>query len=210
MNSEQPTTTFIDLLRHGEADGGVKFRGVTDDPLTEQGREQMWRALGTHYPWQRIITSPMRRCAEFSRALSERSAIPLAPNPAFTGWDFGSWDGKTQEQIMQTDADALKRFREDPLRYSPPGGEPLASIAARSAQALTELLQHHTGGHLLIVCHAVPIRCIIAKLLRMPLEHIFSLEVGPGAFTRLLFTHDTKGIRGRLLSHAGFLPAPAK
>jgi len=208
MNTDQ--TTFIDLLRHGEADGGMKFRGTTDDPLTELGQEQMWRALGAHYPWRRIISSPLRRCAEFSRALSARAAIPLAANPAFTGWDFGAWDGKSQELIMQTDAEALKRFREDPLRYSPPGGEALASIAARSTQALTELLQQHPGEHLLIVCHAVPIRCIVAKLLRMPLDHIFSIEVGPGAFTRLLFTHSPRGIRGRLLSHAGFLPTPAK
>lgn len=209
MNPDQPKTTFIDLLRHGEAAGGVKYRGITDDPLTERGKEQMWCAIGEHYPWHRIITSPLQRCAEFARTLSERAAIPATQNPALQGWNFGDWEGKTPDQIMLTDADALGRFWQDPLRHPPPGGEPLTAIATRATQALSDLLQQHPGERLLIVCHAVPMRCIIATTLNMPLSHIFSIEAGPGALTRLMFTHNPAGITGSLLFHAGFPPTRA-
>ena len=210
MNSDQPKTTLIDLLRHGEAEGGKKYRGVTDDPLTELGREQMWRAVGEHYPWRRIITSPLRRCAEFALALSERAAIPLSQDPAFMGWKFGAWEGKTRTQIMQTDADALGRFLHDPLQHHPPGGEPLSAIAARATQAVTDLLREFPGERVLIVTHSVTMRCVVvAKILNMPLDRVFSIEAGFGAFTRLRFTHELSGIRGHLLSHSGSLPETA-
>jgi broad specificity phosphatase PhoE len=35
-------TTFVDLLRHGETEGGPRFRGSTDDALTPAGLAQMW------------------------------------------------------------------------------------------------------------------------------------------------------------------------
>jgi alpha-ribazole phosphatase/probable phosphoglycerate mutase len=206
MSSDQPKITFVDLLRHGEAEGGGKYRGITDDPLTERGIEQMLCAVGEHYPWHRIVTSPLRRCAEFAQILSERSALPLTQNPAFQGWNFGAWEGKTTDQIMKTDADALGRFWQDPLRHPPPGGEPLTAIATRATQALSGLLHQHPGEHLLIVCHAVPIRCIIAKILHMPLSHIFAIEVSPGATTRLIFTQKPAGITGSLLFHSGITP----
>jgi alpha-ribazole phosphatase/probable phosphoglycerate mutase len=33
--------TTLDLLRHGESVGGRKYRGQTDDPLSEKGWAQM-------------------------------------------------------------------------------------------------------------------------------------------------------------------------
>ena len=40
--------TTIDLIRHGEPVGGRKYRGQTDDPLSEKGWEQMWKAVGDY------------------------------------------------------------------------------------------------------------------------------------------------------------------
>ena len=210
MNTVQPVTTLIDLLRHGEAEGGKKYRGITDDPLTELGKDQMWRVVGEHGPWDRIITSPLRRCAEFAQALSERSAIPLSSDPAFMGWKFGAWEGKTKTQILQTDAVALGNFLRDPLTHSPSGGEPLSDIAARATQALNGVLRDFPGERVLIITHSVTMRCVlVAKIFNMPLDRVFSIEAGFGAFTRLKFTHEPGGIRTRLLSHSGSLPESA-
>ena len=40
--------TTIDLIRHGEPVGGRKYRGQTDDPLSEKGWAQMWAAVGDY------------------------------------------------------------------------------------------------------------------------------------------------------------------
>ena len=34
-------SVYLDLLRHGETEGGTRYRGTTDDPLTAAGWEQM-------------------------------------------------------------------------------------------------------------------------------------------------------------------------
>ena len=46
--------TTVDLLRHGEPEGGKKFRGAVDDPLSPQGWAQMRTAVGDGRDWQVI------------------------------------------------------------------------------------------------------------------------------------------------------------
>ena len=41
------TPTTIDLIRHGEPVGGSKYRGQTDDPLSEKGWAQIARPSAT-------------------------------------------------------------------------------------------------------------------------------------------------------------------
>ena len=43
---KETTETIIDLIRHGEPEGGRAFRGHSiDDPLSEKGWQQMWDVL---------------------------------------------------------------------------------------------------------------------------------------------------------------------
>ena len=62
-------TTVIDLIRHGEPEGGVRIRGSRDDPLSDIGWSQMWSAVGQAKPWHEIVSSPLSRCAAFAREL---------------------------------------------------------------------------------------------------------------------------------------------
>ena len=69
--------TIVDLLRHGEPEGGQMFRGAVDDPLSLRGWEQMRAAVGDCRDWNTVITSPLIRCAAFARELAERLDRPL-------------------------------------------------------------------------------------------------------------------------------------
>ena len=43
---------IIDLIRHGEPQGGPRYRGDgIDDPLSDKGWRQMWDAVGEDAPW---------------------------------------------------------------------------------------------------------------------------------------------------------------
>jgi len=57
---------IVDLLRHGEPVGGRRYRGQTDDPLSDKGWKQMWTAVAGQQPWQVIVTSTLSRCREFA------------------------------------------------------------------------------------------------------------------------------------------------
>ncbi|WP_183144037.1 histidine phosphatase family protein, partial [Pseudomonas syringae group genomosp. 3] len=56
----------LDLLRHGETELGGGLRGSLDDALTDLGWQQMRSAVIDGGPWDRIVSSPLQRCAWFS------------------------------------------------------------------------------------------------------------------------------------------------
>ena len=178
---------FIDLLRHGQPEGGDRFRGVLDDPLSDLGWAQMRAGVeGTiPIPWDRIITSPLRRCAEFSAELAERHGLPLEIEPRLAELAFGAWEGKSYQELREEDAAALQTFFANPTAYTPPGGEKLLEFCARVDAAWDDLLARHQGQHMLIVCHGAVMRAIYRRILHLPLHAFFRLEVPYACLTRI-------------------------
>lgn len=154
--------TRIDLLRHGQCQGGEIFRGSTDVALTEAGWGQMRAQLDLYSPgpWQRIISSPLQRCHEFARETAQRLTLPLTVESDLREMHFGDWEGQEHAHIWETDP-LLRLWGEDPEKYTPPGGEPLAVFAERVIAALTRLAQTHAGEHLLVVTHGGVIRLLL-------------------------------------------------
>ena len=75
-------STTLDLLRHGEPQGGIRFRGCgVDDALSEKGWKEMWGAVSGPGPWTCVYTSPMQRCKPFAQAIAERHGLPLIEEP---------------------------------------------------------------------------------------------------------------------------------
>lgn len=68
-------TLRLDLLRHGETELGGGLRGSLDDALTELGWQQMRAAVADGGPWERIVSSPLQRCARFSEELADRKSV---------------------------------------------------------------------------------------------------------------------------------------
>ena len=85
----------LDLLRHGETELGGGLRGSLDDALTAQGWEQMRAAVKGQGPWQRIVSSPLQRCALFARELAEQLDVPLSFEKDLQELHFGEWEGRT-------------------------------------------------------------------------------------------------------------------
>ena len=103
--------TLIDFLRHGEPVGGRCYRGNgVDDPLAETGWSQMWATLGDACPWDEIISSPLQRCHVFAQVLGERHGLPVRIDERFREVGFGSWEGRTPDQILADNADEYHAF----------------------------------------------------------------------------------------------------
>jgi len=169
--------TLIDLLRHGEPEGGVKFRGHRDDPLSADGWEQMRAATAGAAGCEVIVASPLRRCADFAAELAARLGVPLESETRFREIGFGAWEGLTVEQVAASEPQALERFWRDPAQHTPPGGESLAAFEIRVAAGWGDLLSRHAGKKILLVCHGGVIRLILAQVLGMPCSHLFRLNV---------------------------------
>jgi alpha-ribazole phosphatase/probable phosphoglycerate mutase len=177
--------TLIDLLRHGEPEGGVKFRGHSDDPLSAQGWAQMRAAAASAAGWDVIVASPLRRCSDFAAELAARYSLPVETEARLKEIGFGAWEGFTAEQVAARDPEALERFWRDPAQHTPPGGEPLADFETRVAAGWDDLLQRHAGKKILLVCHGGVIRLILAQILEMPRTNLFRLNVPFASISRV-------------------------
>ena len=180
--------TNIDLLRHGEVLGGSCYRGITDDPLTDKGWQQMQDKLDCDKHWDVIISSPLSRCHNFAKRLSSELQLALVTTPAFQEVDFGDWEGKTAEQI---DAQLLSQFYADPVNFSPPNGEPFNDFQQRILVAWQALLEAQQGKRILLITHAGVIRIILAHSLGLDVQHSFRLKIGHACLSSLDYFHSS-------------------
>ena len=176
-------TTYIDVIRHGEPVGGRRYRGYSvDDPLTEKGWAQMRSAVPETPQWQHIVSSPLKRCLEFSQELANDLQISFSIEDNMKEIGFGDWEGKTPEDILAEDSEALNHFYKDPVHHRPKGAEPLNSFSQRVWAAYQSILEQHQGEHVLVVAHAGVARAITANILKMSLDDVYSrLKIEYGA-----------------------------
>ena len=195
--------TTIDLLRHGEPEGGVKFRGEVDDPLSSLGWEQMSQATAKCNAWEAIISSPLSRCAKFADHLAQQMGKPITINRGLREISFGEWEGKTTEDIEKTDADAVKKFWANPVTAYPPKGEKAEDFQNRVLNAWQHTLETNQGKHILLVAHGGTIRVILAEVLNIPIQAMFRIEVPFACVSRVNIYHDDKGHFPTLTFHNG-------
>lgn len=181
-------TTIIDLLRHGEPEGGSRYRGHSiDDPLTDKGWRQMWRGVGSADSWDMILSSPLRRCSEFAEALGERREIPVVINEQLKEIGFGDWEGQTKQQLRQERLDEFKAFYADPLHNTPPGAEPLGDFFQRISALIDLLGAHHAGRRLLLVTHAGVTRAALTHAIGADVACMYRLNITNGGLSRVRF-----------------------
>ncbi|NCC95151.1 MAG: histidine phosphatase family protein [Opitutae bacterium] len=172
---------LIDLLRHGETLGGACFRGTRNDSLSATGWAQMNAVTSRDAVWTRVVSSPLRRCADFASALARQRGLPHAILPDLAERHFGAWEGLTADQIPSAE---LGRFWADPVGYTPAGAEPLMRFRERVLGAWQEV-DDWAGEGTLVVTHGGVIRVWIAECLRMPPDAAVQIEVPHACLTRL-------------------------
>ena len=176
---------IIDLIRHGEPEGGRRYRGATDDPLTAEGWRQMEAAVAHKADWQRIYTSPLVRCRDFARVLAARLAVPVQEDARLQELGYGVWEGLTPEELRRQDPGQLDRFFSNPLAHQPTGAEPLADFQRRVLAGWADILRRSGDERVLVVAHAGTLRAVLGHVLGMPLEHIFRINIGYAAMIRI-------------------------
>ncbi len=194
-------TLVIDLLRHGETDAGQCYIGATDVPLTEQGRQQMQRASVAEQVYDRVITSPMIRCAEFARQFAADHSLPLEVEAGYREMCFGDWEGQNSETLWQQDRERLSAFWQNPFLHQPPGGESLTEFHHRVVTAFKQMIDRLDAGSVLLVGHGGSIRSILASCLSLSLENIHRIAIDHGSLSRVQVDY----VDGDMLTSVGFI-----
>ncbi len=190
-----PITT-IDLLRHGQTQADDILRGRIDVPLSDNGYQQMKDRVTPYInptaPWQHVITSPLVRCLQFATDLGEQHNAPVTTDHGFLEMDYGDWDGRSFADLRSENAELFRKVWQKPDKYSPPNGETFQLFTRRIEDAWQQLLQRHTGEHVLLVCHGGVIRALLGHVMQTSLTGLSRVEVPYACFSRIR-VHQRKG-----------------
>ncbi|AZZ75181.1 histidine phosphatase family protein [Pseudomonas sp. RU47] len=183
-------TLQLDLLRHGETELGGGLRGSLDDALTEKGWTQMRAAVVEGGPWDRIVSSPLQRCARFAAELGEQLNLSVHLDKDLQELHFGAWEGQSTAALMKTDAEALGLFWADPYSFTPPQGEPLSEFSFRVLAAVARLHSAYAGERVLLISHGGVMRLLLAQARGLPREQLLNVDVAHGALFALTIETD--------------------
>jgi alpha-ribazole phosphatase len=178
-------TLHLDVLRHGETELGGGLRGSLDDALTAKGWEQMRAAVIEQGPWDRLVSSPLQRCARFAQELGAQLGLPVQLEKDLQELHFGSWEGQSAAALMDTDAEALGLFWADPYSFTPPDGERVADFSVRVLAAIERLSVAYAGERILLISHGGVMRLLLAQARGLPREQLLNVEVAHGALFSL-------------------------
>ncbi|WP_064117339.1 alpha-ribazole phosphatase family protein [Pseudomonas fluorescens] len=178
-------TLQLDLLRHGETELGGGLRGSLDDALTDKGWAQMRAAVVEGGPWDRIVSSPLQRCARFAAELGEQLNLPVHLDKDLQELHFGAWEGQSAAALMETDAEALGLFWADPYSFTPPQGEPVSEFSSRVLAAVARLISAYADERVLLISHGGVMRLLLARARGLPREQLLNVEVAHGALFAL-------------------------
>lgn len=151
------------LLRHGKTEGIAALNGVTDVAVPGSVQQQI-AAQVVALPFARVISSPLRRCAELAQHIQQaRPEIRLDFDPQLQELNFGQFDGQSFSQLASA-WPLLEAFWQDPAQHTLPQAESLADAYQRVTQAWLQWLAQ-LDRDTLIICHAGTIRLILAQVL---------------------------------------------
>lgn len=127
------------LIRHGAAASNQEHRylGRTEEGISADGRAGLLRRKESGYypPADCLLSSPMKRCVETAQLLYPAQRAVLIPE--WTEIDFGSFEGKTYQELQGD-----RRYQEwidSGGRLPFPDGESREDFIARSVRGLCRL-----------------------------------------------------------------------
>lgn len=193
--------TTIDLLRHGETEGGDMFRGATDVALSANGWQQMRDTLPTAIAYDHIISSPMQRCYKFANEISATSHRPLSINQQLKEISFGDWDGQLFADVKLNDGERFNGFWRNPMDNTPPNGESLEAFYQRITVAFLQEVNAHKGKQLLMVVHGGVIKALIAYIMQSPIQAMMRIDVPYACKSQIKIYHDNENDWPQLVFH---------
>jgi len=176
-------TRFL-LVRHPETeanrDGRLVGRGDTPyTPLGTRQRELLAVRIASWSP-ELILTSPLRRTREVAEAALMRSGAELLVDSRLTEMDFGVAEGLTYEEIAEREIVFDFRSLDAPVCTA---GESRRAIYDRSAAAVAGHVSN--GSKIAVVTHGGVFRSLLAHLVGLPIDAIWSFDIRPAAISEI-------------------------
>ncbi len=129
-----------------------------------------------------VITSSLRRAQQTGAAIAEALGVTPQVDADWDEQNFGDWDGRSMKDLAETAYDDLLLLRAD-ADYGRPGGESHRQLAQRVNEAWMRAIE--VGGTVVIASHRKPLMCVLAHILGIDHERIWSIATAPCSLTAI-------------------------
>ncbi len=201
----------IVLWRHGQTNWNIenRFQGHSDIPLNEVGIAQAERAapLLLNLQPDKIVSSDLIRARQTASALAKLAKLEIQIDAGLRETNGGKWEGKTGAENRAEDYERFVTWLDGDDAPAGETGERRSEIAERAVSAITRALSPDVST-LIVVTHGGTARCILGKMLDMPMNQWSALGGLSNASWSILENghHRTGWV---LVEHnAGSLPEP--
>ncbi|HQO82743.1 MAG TPA: histidine phosphatase family protein [Synergistales bacterium] len=193
MTGNNRTTTVI-LIRHGECEGNREglFRGRTDFPLNETGREQalsLAEAI-SHLSPSAVFSSPLTRATETASIISERCGAEMSVRQGFNNMALGKWENRKKSDIEQEYPEEWRLWLSHPERLQIAGGESLLDVRRRAFANLDTLVKSNAGRTFAIVTHRAVLKPLLAEVLDLGDPYFWKIHLDTASFSVLKHEKD--------------------
>lgn len=163
----------------------VLLGGAADGPLDERGEAQA-RFVARRLlvvPELIVESSPRRRARHTAGIIAAARDITVRVVPQMDEVDFGSWSGRTFEELA---ADPQwRRWNRYRAVSRTPAGDSIRDVQTRVLAHFRKLEQMFDEQTIAIVTHAEVIRSAVLLSLQAPIEEYHRYEIEPASLTRL-------------------------
>jgi len=190
VRSKPTAPTLVLLVRHGTtATTGKVLPGRAPGlHLADSGHAQAEATAQRIAALKRvdaIYSSPLERARETAAPIARARGLRVRIDRGLLECDFGDWTGGELKSLAkQPEWSTVQRY---PSGFRFPHGESFVEMAARVHTAVDGLVHRHTGGVVVAVSHADPIKAVVADALGTHLDLFQRIVVSPCSVTAILY-----------------------
>jgi len=179
---EVPTTIYF--IRHGETvlTPTRKFSGTgaLDPELTADGFLQAERVAEEVAKLKSdvLISSPLARTRQTAEVIARTTGLKVIFDKDWYELSFGSWDGKSIEEVKAEDADGYQDWLNSSA-YRPGGGESYDEAQIRVEAAIEKVVAEYPGKKVIIVTHNGVIKSAANIAIGGPNDGVFHMDATP-------------------------------
>ncbi len=166
--------TEIYLIRHTQAEGN-RYRimqGHWDGGVTELGEREI-ELLAERFrgvPVDAVYSSDLSRARRTAEAVTRWGKLPLHIDKRLREINVGRWEAQFFGNVFHDEPELFRSFLRKQEDFRLEGAETFEEVTRRAMAALRDILRENEGRRAAIVSHGVTIRCLLSRLLDIPLS----------------------------------------
>jgi probable phosphoglycerate mutase len=187
-----PASTLVLLVRHGQTPttGKLLPGRAPGLHLAEAGVQQAQRAaerIADLPKVDAIYASPLERARETAAPIAKARGMKVQIDKGLLECDFGQWTGAELSKLMKLPE--WSTVQRAPSTFTFPGGESFIAMQTRIVSAVDRLRAAHSGGVVVCVSHADPIKALVAHAMGTHIDLFQRIVISTCSITAIAYGH---------------------